>query len=140
MSYSTYISEKKLNKIPNYKLGGLYKFISVDDREFNKFGEVYFSFVKKNKIKCWKKHNKMKMNVVVPMGSVKFVFKLNDLNNFYEVTIGKNNYKLLTINPGIWFGFKGLSENNMVVNLSDIKHSKTEVSILKKNQINYLNW
>ena len=49
MSYSTYISEKKLKKIPNYKLGGLYKFISVDDREFNKFGEVYFSFVKKIK-------------------------------------------------------------------------------------------
>ena len=38
--------------------------------------------------------------------------------------------KILFIKPNIWFGFKGLSENNSLINISNILHDDKEV--LKK--------
>ena len=37
------------------------------------FGEVYFSQVNKGAIKAWKRHNRMTLNLIVPVGEVKFV-------------------------------------------------------------------
>ena len=38
------------------------------------FGEAYFSWVSGGVIKAWKRHTKTTMNVVVPVGKVRFVF------------------------------------------------------------------
>ena len=38
------------------------------------FGEIYFSTVNQNKIKAWKMHTKMKMNLIVPSGEIRFNF------------------------------------------------------------------
>ena len=43
------------------------------DVGYNKFGEVYFSSVKKDVIKAWKLHKEMTLNLVVPIGEVTFV-------------------------------------------------------------------
>ena len=37
------------------------------------FGEAYFSQVDKGAIKAWKRHKKMTLNLLVPVGEIKFV-------------------------------------------------------------------
>ena len=50
------IIKKKI--IKNSK-GDIIKYINKKDRIFKKFGEAYFSEIKKNKIKGWNLHNKL---------------------------------------------------------------------------------
>ena len=50
-----------------------------DSPIFDAFGEIYFSWVEKNAVKAWKKHTRMSMNLVVPVGLVRFVF-YNEIN------------------------------------------------------------
>lgn len=139
LSYNNFIKKKK---IFNFKdsLGGVLKFLNSNDPYYNRFGEIYFSIIKKNKIKCWKLHTIMTMNLCVPVGTVKFVFKLENKKNFYEVTLGEKNNYILNIKPGIWFGFQGIENKNLVCNLADILHQDSEVKKKNKNEIHYKNW
>ena len=113
--------------------------IKIDDTGYNRFGEVYFSFVKKNAVKAWKLHRKMTLNLIVPIGNVRFVF----INPTYPeqnriIEIGEKNYSRITVPPNIWFGFQGISDgHNMVVNVADIKHNPTES---EKRQMDYFNY
>ena len=45
------------------------------DAGYTGFGEAYFSWVSAGAIKAWKRHTQMTMNVVVPVGQVRFVFR-----------------------------------------------------------------
>ena len=42
-----------------------------DDENFNKFGEIYFSYVNPNKIKAWHIHKKMTLNYCSAYGNIK---------------------------------------------------------------------
>ena len=125
-----------LNIIP-VEGGNVQHFLRSDESSFNGFGEAYFSFIEKGKIKGWKLHTRMTMNLVVPVGEVGFVFYVESNSSFQVIKIGTNNYKRLTVPPNIWFGFKGLGlYSNLVVNLSNIIHDpseskKAEISRLK---------
>lgn len=125
-----------LNIIP-VEGGNVQHFLRSDESSFNGFGEAYFSFIEKGKIKGWKLHTRMTMNLVVPVGEVGFVFYVESDSSFQVLKIGTNNYKRLTVPPNIWFGFKGLGlYSNLVVNLSNIIHDpseskKAEISKLK---------
>ena len=89
-----------------------------------------------NSIKAWKKHNAMTMNLIVPTGCVGFVF--TDGKDFKSVKIGPNNYLRITVPPGVWFGFKGLSsEINLVLNIADMVHSSEEVEKREKNYFKF---
>ena len=114
--------------------------IKNTDGFYKGFGELYFSWVEENFVKGWKLHKEMIMNLIVPYGSVKFVFFDDNTMKFFEVEIGEINYSRLTVMPGIWFGFKGLSEgNNLIVNFANIKHDDDEVEKKTLNEISY-NW
>ena len=109
------------------------------DPGFTGFGESYFSQVEKGVIKAWKKHLRMTLNLIVPIGSVRFVFMDND-GLFREEVIGDKNYARLTVPPGIWFGFQGKYEKtSLVLNIANIEHSPEEVERKEINQIKY-NW
>ena len=60
--------------------------------DYQGFGEVYFSLVEQNAIKAWKRHTKMTMNLVVPVGLVKFVFFDENSKKFITHEIGEKNY------------------------------------------------
>lgn len=97
---------------------------------FNGFGEVYFSFIDAGVIKGWKRHNRMTMNLFVPIGLVQFVFFCNDDAFFRVEMIGESNYSRITVPPKIWFAFKGVSSNtSLVCNFSDIEHDPSEVDL-----------
>ena len=63
--------------------------LKASEKEFNGFQEAYFSIIKKDKIKAWKKHLKMTMNLIVPIGSVMFVFYDEKGENFKTIEIGE---------------------------------------------------
>jgi len=118
--------------------GDVLKALNKSDDTYKGFGEVYFSEIKHGRIKAWKKHTKMVMNIVVPVGKVKFVFFEKITGHFKEVIIGRDNYALLTVRPNIWFGFQGLSAGkNIVMNISNIVHDPKESISLDQKKINY---
>jgi len=107
------------------------------------FGEAYFSQVDQGAIKAWKRHKKMTLNLVVPVGGIRFVlFDDRKVSNtqFQEIIISKDNYYRLTVPPMVWMGFQGLSESSaMLLNIADIEHDPDEVNRKEMSEINY-NW
>ena len=102
------------------------------------FQEAYFSKVKFNKIKAWKFHLKMTLNLVVPHGKVKFVFYSQNTKHFRVIEIGEKKYFRLTVPPKIWFGFKGISKpESIILNITNVKHNKKEILRREKNEINF---
>ena len=102
------------------------------------FAEAYFSKIKYGKVKAWKFHLKMTINVVVPKGKVKFVFYSN--KKFRSILIGEKNYCRLMIPPKVWFGFKGISKSeSIILSLTNIIHNTKEVLRVKKDKIKF-NW
>lgn len=108
------------------------------DAGYASFGEAYFSWVSAGTVKAWKRHMQMTMNVVVPVGQVRFVFRLNDSDEFRVEEIGVDHYARITVPPGIWFGFQGLSvPQNLVLNIASIPHDPNEVERLGLSDIKY---
>ena len=112
-----------LKKITHLK-GDILHAMKKSEKEFCGFGEAYFSSVYKGKIKGWKKHNKMTLNLIVVKGEIEFV--VYDNKNFFNVNLSKNNFQRLTIEPGLWLAFRGLSSDNMLLNLASIEHDPKE--------------
>jgi len=110
------------------------------DSDFHGFGEAYFSTIATGAIKGWKRHLQMTMNLVVPVGMVRFVFLDQGTGESREEIIGTNRYMRLTVPPGIWFGFQGVGEHeSLVLNISSIPHDPDEVERLPVLAIEY-NW
>ena len=131
-------------KIITSEEGSVMHSLRKSEEDFFGFGESYFSTVEHNSIKAWKRHERMTLNLTVPVGSVKFVF-IYDLNKYIgegkeyeEIIISPNTYLRLTVPPGIWFGFMGLSKNqNLVSNLANIKHDPHETMKAERNLFSY---
>jgi len=108
------------------------------DTGYAGFGEAYFSWVAAGAVKAWKRHSRMTMNVIVPMGLVRFVFRLDGVDEFRVEKIGRDHYVRLTVPPGIWFGFQGLAEpQSLVLNIANILHDPNEVERLALSDIKY---
>jgi len=113
------------------------------DIGYSGFGEVYFSWVSVGAVKAWKQHTQMTTNLVVPLGHVRFVFRLINeygVEEFRVEDIGEGRYVRITVPPGIWFGFQGLHiPQSLILNVANIPHNPYEVERLILNEINY-NW
>ena len=120
------------------KDGDVMHALKKNDIGFTTFGEVYFSKIKFNKIKAWKLHKKMTLNLIVPFGNVEFVLYDED-KSMRQFIIGDENYQRLTIPPKIWFGFKGKSKPySLITSVSDMPHDPLEVERGTVNKFNYL--
>lgn len=133
-SVDNIIKYTSLKKISN-PLGDVWHAIKSSDSEYAGFGEAYFSFIEKGKIKGWKKHKKATLNLIVPVGEIKFFAydeeqedKHSKLSSF---TLSEENYFRLTVPSGIWLAFKGLKERNMLLNVSDYSHDPSEVEAIE---------
>ena len=117
--------------------------IKKSDREFQGFGEAYFSSVNKNKIKGWKKHKEMVLNIVVPVGEILFVIyddrtNSDSYNTFQEVKLSSNNYKRLTVPSNLWVGFMGIGDGtNLLLNVANLTHDPDESENLPLDTLNY---
>ena len=120
-------------KVFNVPDGDVLHGIRSSDPGYMGFGEAYFSTIEYSKIKGWKRHFDMIMNLVVPVGSVRFVMhdtreQSRSHGNYQEVVISRDNYIRLTIPPMIWVAFQGMSKTESVLlNISNIEHNQNEV-------------
>lgn len=129
------LTRLKIIKIPS---GNVMRGLKKNDLKNNIFGEAYFSKIKPGKIKAWKYHLKMTLNLIVPIGKVKFVFYSEAERTFRVIQIGEKNYSRITVPPKIWFGFKGISKNeSIILNLTNIAHNPNEVLRYEKNKIKF---
>jgi len=112
--------------------------LKCTEESFNDFGEAYFSVIKFGAIKAWKRHLRMVLNLIVPAGQVRFVFCLDGTGEFRNEEIGADRYARITVPPGVWFGFKGLtSPESLVLNIANIPHDPSEVEHLDLGDIEY---
>jgi dTDP-4-dehydrorhamnose 3,5-epimerase len=113
------------------------------DAGFAGFGEAYFSWVAAGTVKAWKRHMRMTMNLVVPLGQVRFVFRTVSPQGgdaFRSETIGDGRYARITVPPGIWFGFQGVGASpSLVLNMASIAHDPTEVERMAVSDVQF-NW
>lgn len=122
-----------------HEKGNLFHAMKKSDVGFNDFGEAYFSTINQSDIKGWKKHTKMVLNIVVPVGEIHFVIYNENTKQFFDVKLSQNNYKRLTINAGLWVAFKGCDKYNMLLNLASMEHDPTEAKSVELKNI-YYNW
>tara|TARA_Y100001978_G_C23476393_1_gene329451 strand:- start:234 stop:662 length:429 start_codon:yes stop_codon:yes gene_type:complete len=116
--------------------GNVMHALKSSDKEFNGFEEAYFSIIKKDKIKAWKRHLKMTMNLIVPIGSVMFNFYDQECERYTIIEIGEANYSRITVPPKIWFGFIGKSsKDSLILNISNVLHDEEE---MEREPINFL--
>jgi dTDP-4-dehydrorhamnose 3,5-epimerase len=136
------VSLDPLNKIPNEQ-GDIFHALKSTDETFISFGEAYFSNVNYGAIKGWKKHTRMVLNLVVPVGQIKFVLYddrefSTTFKEFWNVEIGEANYQRLSVPPGIFMSFQGIGlHRNMLLNIASIPHDSTESINRALSEINY---
>ena len=120
-----------LKRIENSK-GDIFHAMKASSEGFAGFGEAYFSTVHAGDIKGWKCHTRMTLNLVVPVGAVRFVIYDDQdgsttKGQFFDITLSADNYARLTIAPGLWMAFQGIGEaQNMLLNMANIEHDPTE--------------
>ena len=129
-------------KIINTNGGDVFHAMKKDDFGFDGFGEAYFSSVNYKMVKAWKRHSKMTLNIVVPVGEIKFVLfdnRVDALNkDFHEVILSRKNYLRLTIPPKVWVGFQGLSTNeNILINIANLTHDPKEADHKCVDELSY---
>ncbi len=105
-----------------------------DDKEFQKFGEIYFSKVHPGVIKAWHHHSRMTLNYLVVVGSIRLglfdgrkdspTFKMKQ-----DIILDEGNSQLVIVPPGVWNGFKGLgTSSSIVANCATEAHDPEEIT------------
>jgi len=117
--------------------------MKASDLGFVGFGEAYFSIIEPMAIKAWKRHNQMTLNLIVPQNAIRFVIYDDRKDSvskgkYDEVVLSRDNYKRLTVPPGVWMGFQGASNAaSLLLNVADIVHSPAEVDRRNMDEIGY---
>ncbi|WP_099293700.1 dTDP-4-dehydrorhamnose 3,5-epimerase family protein [Butyricimonas sp. Marseille-P3923] len=113
--------------------GDVFHGMKKSDAGFYGFGEAYFSTIHHTDIKIWKKHLRMTLNFVVPIGAIRFVLfddreQSPTKGNFFDITLDHDNYCRLTIPAGIWVAFSGVGKDmNLLLNIANLEHDPSEV-------------
>jgi dTDP-4-dehydrorhamnose 3,5-epimerase len=117
--------------------GKVMHMLRSDSPHFEKFGEIYFSFVEPRAIKGWSRHRSMTLNYAIPVGQIKLVLFDGRTDSpthgkIQEILTGADsNYALVTIPPGIWYSFQGLAaESSMIANCATLPHNGDEIEKL----------
>ena len=124
--------------------GDIYHALKATDEGYAGFGEAYFSQIEHGQAKGWKRHNRMALNLVVPVGAVKFVIyddreESVTKGQFYEVILSpENNYQRLTVAPGLWMAFYGVGEgHSMLMDIIPEPHDPSEADRKDLSDIPY---
>jgi dTDP-4-dehydrorhamnose 3,5-epimerase len=104
------------------------------DPGFSGFGEAYFSTILHNAVKPWKRHLRMTLNLIVPVGSIRFVLLDERPNSvsfgcIQSIILSREfDYQRLTVPPGVWMAFQGISASfSILLNIADLLHDPAEI-------------
>ncbi|MPZ48192.1 MAG: dTDP-4-dehydrorhamnose 3,5-epimerase [Dehalococcoidia bacterium] len=108
-----------LRKIPDER-GYVMQMLRADSPAFRGIGEVYFSAVYPSVVKGWHRHLTNTLSYTAIKGMVKVVLyderpKSPTHGELLELFVGDQDYKLVTVPPGVWNGFKGMSAPEAIV-------------------------
>ena len=115
-----------LARIPDER-GTIYHMLRASDSHFRGFGEIYFTSIYRDVVKGWHRHRLMTLNYACIWGRIKLVL-FDDREGsvtrgrLVERFLGPDDYALAIIPPGIWTGFKGMSEVAIVANCATHPH------------------
>lgn len=133
------VKTKSLKIIKSPK-GDIVRILRKNDLKNWNFQEAYLSKIKFRKIKAWKFHSKMCLNLIVLSGKVKFVFYSPKTKHFKSIVAKEKKYSRIIIPPKIWFGFKGLSrKESLILSLTNFLHNSKEILRRDINHIKF-NW
>ncbi|HEY6502864.1 MAG TPA: WxcM-like domain-containing protein [Chitinophagaceae bacterium] len=119
-----------LKHIPG-NAGDIFHIMKNDSPGFDGFGEVYISTVKPGSVKGWKRHTRMTLNIVVPLGKIRFVVYDEGSKKIQEVILSPDNYNRLTVPPGLWMAFRcEADQESFLVNFANIVHDPAEAENL----------
>lgn len=116
-----------LRRIPDER-GTVMHMLRSTDKHFLQFGEIYFSTVYRGAIKGWHRHRDVTLNYACVFGRVKLVLfddreSSPSRGQVEEIFLGPDNYSLVVIPPGLWNGFKGMSDPFAIVaNCATLPH------------------
>ena len=117
-----------LRRIPHPK-GDIFHAMKQSEPDFHGFGEAYFTAIVHGEIKGWKRHARMHLNLVVPVGLVRFYIHDAEQGKTIAYDVGHSNYGRLSIPPRLWVGFQGISDDfNLVLNIASIEHDPDEAT------------
>lgn len=108
-----------LRRIPDER-GTILHMLRATDPHFQQFGEIYFSTIYRGVVKGWHKHREMTLNYACVHGRIKLVVH-DDRDGSpskgatQEIFLGPDDYSLAIIPPGVWNGFKGMSDPYAIV-------------------------
>jgi len=125
-----------LQQIYNSK-GDIFHAMKKSDNGFDGFGEAYFSTIYKDDIKGWNKHTQMTLNLIVPVGVVELIIYNEVSKEFFSIKLSQKNYKRVTVKPNLWMAFRGLKENNILLNLASMEHNPAETLKKELDEIQY---
>lgn len=108
--------------------------LKVSESSYVDFGEAYFSSIDFQKIKGWKLHKRMTLNLIVACGKIRFIVHAGEekkgskkVNPLIDIVLGDCDHSRLTIPPGFWLAFKGVgSGKNILLNIASIEHDPEE--------------
>lgn len=129
-------------RIPNPK-GDILHVMKRSGPGYVGFGEAYFSTVHDGVIKGWKRHRRVTLNLVVPVGAVRFVIYDDrpdsaTKGSFDDLILGGENHARLTVSPGLWMAFQGRSEGlNLLLNIANEEHDPAEADNRELGTIAY---
>jgi dTDP-4-dehydrorhamnose 3,5-epimerase len=118
-----------LRIIPTPK-GDVLHALKASDPGFAGFGEAYFSSVLPGVTKGWKRHRRMTLNLVVPVGRIRFVLHDDRSGEFQDVVLSPESagtYCRLTVEPSLWLAFRGEADRiSILMNLASLPHDPDE--------------
>ena len=106
-------SLRPLRQFPDER-GAVMHMLRATDPHFEAFGEVYFSTIREGVVKAWHMHRSKTVNLAVPIGEVEVVLWKPDAEP-KELRLGREAYGLLTIRPGVWYGFRGSGASESLI-------------------------
>lgn len=118
-------------RIANPK-GDILRAMKRSEEGFSGFGEAYFSSIQRGEVKGWKRHRRMTLNLVVPVGGVRFVIaddrsQGDSVAKIMPITLDRGFHARLTVPPGTWMAFQGLEEGlNLLLNIASEEHDPLE--------------
>lgn len=119
--------------------GKILHMLRNDDKNFIKFGEIYFSYVYPKKVKAWHIHKKMTLNYCSAYGKIRLVLfddreQSETKGEVQEITLSNENHILVSVPPMVWNGFcSDDGQTAVLANCSDIPHDKNEILRLPYN-------
>lgn len=100
-----------LRQIPDDR-GCVLHMLRASDPHFEQFGEIYFSTIRHTAVKAWHRHTTKTVNFAVPVGRIRLVIFDDEIR---EYETGRDEYQLITIRPGVWYGFQGLAKGESLI-------------------------